>query len=482
MGLKTAAAASSSSNSNSAEDHAAETPLLRLVILLLLDARTATVLRGNLAALLSRLLADPRVRPRLERLVRVEYAAWERSLAALFQAERKKKKNKRKRDRSGPQVRHSTDDWWIIISFLSEVSSLPVRRDGGSSFCHSLASTSRLSTTQVQAAALHAALMDCSSSSSSSSPEDQTGSYKALLSDFFAAWNRHSNDRPRLILLAAAVLQQALRMLRRHGSALSEPDFSSTVHLVCLCTTEATATAATAAPPEVQKLHQALLLEVIRVLGVVGQAVTAASPKAPLQSLARCFQSLLASPIWTVRALTMTALENFASSVPSAHKDVLKQCITSKPLEQWFRARLQGTLYCFGENPERLPELRNERHAFLLETTLPKPRRLHAKIFPTSSSFTVPPGSYLLTMPTQEGRNALVIFPPGGQSLEDIRTMLGGVDQAEEDDDNHDDESETQRKNESNNNNNTYHNPDIRTLQSVLALECGGCKMKTAEK
>lgn len=78
-------------------------------------------------------------------------------------------------------------------------------------------------------------------------------------------------------------------------------------------------------------------------------------------------------------------------------------------------------------------------------------------------------------MPTQEGRNALVIFPPGGQSLDDIRTMLGGV---EDDDD--DDESGSQRRNESTTTT-TYHNPDIRTLQSVLALECGGCKMKTAE-
>lgn len=39
------------------------------------------------------------------------------------------------------------------------------------------------------------------------------------------------------------------------------------------------------------------------------------------------------------------------------------------------------------------------------------------------ASFQLDPGSYFIQMPTQEGRHALVIFPPGPQSLQDIRHM-----------------------------------------------------------
>jgi hypothetical protein len=42
---------------------------------------------------------------------------------------------------------------------------------------------------------------------------------------------------------------------------------------------------------------------------------------------------------------------------------------------------------------------------------------------------TIASGSYVLEMTTQEGRTAMVIFPPGRQSLDDIQYMLGGSDE-----------------------------------------------------
>jgi hypothetical protein len=44
-------------------------------------------------------------------------------------------------------------------------------------------------------------------------------------------------------------------------------------------------------------------------------------------------------------------------------------------------------------------------------------------IFPVATTMVIAPGSYFLRMPTQDGRQALVVFPPGNQSLEDIRFM-----------------------------------------------------------
>jgi hypothetical protein len=56
----------------------------------------------------------------------------------------------------------------------------------------------------------------------------------------------------------------------------------------------------------------------------------------------------------------------------------------------------------------------------LLET-----RKRGNSIFPSAMSMTIAPGSYFVRMPTQDGRHAMVIFPPGPQSLDDIQCMCG---------------------------------------------------------
>lgn len=86
-------------------------------------------------------------------------------------------------------------------------------------------------------------------------------------------------------------------------------------------------------------------------------------------------------------------------------------------------------------------------------------RSLDKNIFPMLSSLHIVSGSYLLQMPTQGGRQALVIFPPGDQSLDDIRQMRDSQD---------DDES-----------------PKIQTLKRVVVLPGTrgeeGCKFLLAE-
>jgi hypothetical protein len=57
-----------------------------------------------------------------------------------------------------------------------------------------------------------------------------------------------------------------------------------------------------------------------------------------------------------------------------------------------------------------------------LETTRRK-NVASGSIFPVATTMMIAPGSYFLRMPTQDGRQALVVFPPGNQSLEDIRFM-----------------------------------------------------------
>jgi hypothetical protein len=59
----------------------------------------------------------------------------------------------------------------------------------------------------------------------------------------------------------------------------------------------------------------------------------------------------------------------------------------------------------------------------LLDTTRRK-NVASGSIFPVATTMMIAPGSYFLRMPTQDGRQALVVFPPGNQSMEDIRSML----------------------------------------------------------
>ena len=57
-----------------------------------------------------------------------------------------------------------------------------------------------------------------------------------------------------------------------------------------------------------------------------------------------------------------------------------------------------------------------------LETWIHR-RSIEKSIFLTVDSYKIALGSFFLPMPTRDGRQALVIFPPGETSLEDIRHM-----------------------------------------------------------
>lgn len=56
-----------------------------------------------------------------------------------------------------------------------------------------------------------------------------------------------------------------------------------------------------------------------------------------------------------------------------------------------------------------------------------------------------------MTMATQGGRQAIVIFPPGPQSLVEITYMLGGEDAEQQ--------------------------PDVLTVERAVALPDGSCKL-----
>jgi hypothetical protein len=169
----------------------------------------------------------------------------------------------------------------------------------------------------------------------------------------------------------------------------------------------------------------ALALATGDVLRRVGYATSPSTPAEVLKQISSSFNSLLSLSLWPMSANTMTCLTEFASVIPKTHQDVLTSCL---PIESQglFTCRLQSKVHRGktahqGEEFEIAQIASTQRVMKLIPTMPPK-----STPFAASAAYTLAPGSFLLSMPTVEGsgRSAIVIFPPGEQSLHDIKHML----------------------------------------------------------
>lgn len=161
-------------------------------------------------------------------------------------------------------------------------------------------------------------------------------------------------------------------------------------------------------------------LERIRVLGVIGQAITEDISAAELQKLAKSFHTLLSDENWLVCAYTMTSFVRFASTIPAVHKRFLSECVPPKA-QPLFKQRLSGYIQRPGKDSVNLLRAHCTRgllsQGLTTKCLLKKPNKVPMAV-----------GSFVISMPTQEGRNALVIFPPGEDSIRDIEYFRNGED------------------------------------------------------
>jgi hypothetical protein len=95
-----------------------------------------------------------------------------------------------------------------------------------------------------------------------------------------------------------------------------------------------------------------------------------------------------------------------------------------------FQCRAKGIVWKNRDigSVEKKPLVITDRIGHLLEECCSSRREYGKSNFPTSSAMTIASGSYFMEMATQGGRTAMVIFAPGPQSRDDIKFMLGGVD------------------------------------------------------
>ncbi|KAL7566011.1 hypothetical protein ACA910_011031 [Epithemia clementina (nom. ined.)] len=160
--------------------------------------------------------------------------------------------------------------------------------------------------------------------------------------------------------------------------------------------------------------------------------------------LAPTFQKMFSFSSGLLNKVVVSAFCIFSSHVPDRYKHTLPACLPSlsKPNVQ---AHLKKKPYIphsyLGQQQKSQDQsvvrvlLIRRYHEGLIRFGQPVTdfQRHFSCLFPAPSSLTIPNGSYVLTMPTQQGRNATVIFPPGPDSIADISFMLGECDENDND-------------------------------------------------
>ena len=174
------------------------------------------------------------------------------------------------------------------------------------------------------------------------------------------------------------------------------------------------------------------------VLAGIGRIIPSNLDDALMDSLTQTFKNLFRSSFGILVSMIVTALHRFSSQVPDKYKHKLPLCVPSsyKPMIQ---SRLQRKPYippsCVDSNPTKSQgRVRVKLQRRYVKNISDRERSRREKMqkfltsscpFPVISSLTITNGSYVMSMPTQGGRSATVVFAPGRESLMDIAYMLG---------------------------------------------------------
>jgi hypothetical protein len=407
--------------------HLETEPLLLLLVKLFFDARTNTGLRANIGSVLSRILGSSIrcVGKRLEEILVEEFAVLDKTMAV----EDNKLSKKRKRTTT---KRIDTKDLNIICSVMA------IFPSGRLPKCQDLLkldpSANKIS---IEAAIVRAA--------------QSTGNAECKLGDFIECFSRLWSDESqrtnprymeRLTLFGTMIVRIAYASCDASEREQPDGEVPTICRLIVLCTEERLLHSATKQMISLTPV----VFDAIRLLGVVGKVLLPSTSQSLLQDLAAVFHRLLSCTSWSIRSFAMSSLVRFASTLPSIHKTILPKCVPTD-MQDFLQCRLQSSI-C-GQS-ESLATTR-AAHAKALSRPL-STRCSEDSIFPTSGSLTIAQGSYCMTMPTQDGRQAIVIFPPGQDSLEDISFMLG----MDEDDDKR---------------------PLVQALHKTVVSEDGTCKL-----
>ena len=377
-------------------------PFLELVAKLFFDVRTELGLREMLGALLPRMLqsSEEGLRQSLESLLVGET----KSLLQQLEAASLPRKRKRATKAQRLDVRDLNVVCWVLSSLGA---SFPVDEcidASDSSDARSPISRSRVALASFQ--------------SLSSDPTAQTESIKLFCKGWLSKQRKvDSILRHRLLFFGISAARQVFKTCSNHDHDLPATSLSDICRLLELCTDESMFNNSDRGG-EGSLMHQ-LALEAIRTFSVVGQAMSQSTPQTHLQSIAKSFQRVLSHTDWSIRSYAMSSLVRFASTLPATHKSILPTCVPQS-MQGLLQQRLQNS---HSGSKQVVSALRSVCTHSLSKLVAQESCSGPLLRLPQSISFAK--GSLIMQMPTQEGRSAVVVFPPGQQSLKDIRFMLG---------------------------------------------------------
>jgi hypothetical protein len=412
------------------------TPMLDLLAQVFFDFRTSACHRENIASVWHRLLAassDTSIKALSRRVMMNELTLFLKKLRTDFS---------KKRKRMTPSLQHNVstlalDDWTTILNLIPflepssaksnstealsrEVTALMndlgnrddslVNKKKGNGIFH-LAQRTPLELAVILSGA-------------GSKHVEQKARALQLTGWFLTQAQRRRKDVPLTrngTILTAAVLQFLSRTFHESGTAVT----SVIGPVVRVLTWAVEQTKLLLSYGHTEDCGIMLALAAGSVLRTISRGISPSTPPVVMQQLASSFRDLFKLGVWTLTANTMSCLIEFASTLAKAHQGILMKCLPVE-MQALFTCRLQGLVHRPNEaHTEAESGQAQDACAHRLSRLIMSVPVKNSPLA-TSTTNTLAIGSFLLNMPTMEdsGRSALVIFPPGEQSLEDIKHML----------------------------------------------------------
>ena len=189
------------------------------------------------------------------------------------------------------------------------------------------------------------------------------------------------------------------------GRGLSINAISATVGMLRFCFNEC--------------ITPALSTKALGLLTSLGESLQESITKVECEKILQMMHELLQSELWPLRTRCISAFKSFATTVPKADKNIVRNCLP-KALQKRFQNRVKKVpLYL---ESELVHVHVSHCNALLNELKATKTRR---SVFPSRTTLHLSEGSFVVKMPTDGGREAIVVFPPGSDALKDIEFMLG---------------------------------------------------------
>ncbi|CAB9508985.1 expressed unknown protein [Seminavis robusta] len=333
----------------------------------------------------------------------------------------KKKKKKRRKVPSSSLAKRSI----IALSLLEAA----VREDPSLVFLKSICPETGTSSIQQRLCTWFLSQVDSCYPSGRQHVAEQTMESLAIIGTSVLRFISFAGQQGSVENESTAQVQEHVRLVQRVLDVCTDPE-----RILAQCRQTNAAEGTTSNMP-------LLVLESSRTLGIIGLTLLGRVGMVNdiMQGFVSIYQRLLASNMcWSLHTQTMTSLYGMFKSIQRDQGQILVTCIPErhrKGQASLLQCRIKGKVYRYdkhnnaGEHVNRKDKDALSKLCFhSLDALIPRSSPIATKL-PSQQgrevSLSIATGSYFLTMPTQGGREAIVIFPPTESSLQDIQYMLG---------------------------------------------------------